>query len=87
VPLRKEAGTESATGQGAGVRRCGDLVAGSTHTSSSRCRKSSASAESHRAGMGHELSMRRLTGASSMRIMVPMPHSGHSRRFFPVRAA
>jgi hypothetical protein len=62
-------------------------VTASTYTSSSRCRKGSTSAEGRRAGMRHEVSSRRLTGGSSMRIMVPMPHSGHSRRFFPVRAA
>ena len=44
---------------------------------------------SHCRGRRHELSMRRSRqgGRISMRTRVPIPHSGQSRRFLPVRAA
>ena len=46
----------------------------------------------HGSGEGHELSIRSVAalwqgGSSSMRTIVPIPHSGQSRRFLPVRAA
>jgi hypothetical protein len=68
----------------------GGVVAESEHTSSEPCLAGSAGALGHSVGEGHELSIRRqaVTGRqNSMRTMMPIPHSGQSRRFLPVRAA